>query len=33
MIFAEVSTALLKEVEILEITERNEGGFGHTGKV
>jgi len=32
MIFAEVGTALLKEVEILETTERNEGGFGHTGK-
>ena len=32
MVFAEVRTALLKEVEILETTERNEGGFGHTGK-
>ena len=32
LIFAEVSTSLLKEVEILGTTERNEGGFGHTGK-
>jgi dUTP pyrophosphatase len=32
LVFAPVNRAMLKEVEILETTERNEGGFGHTGK-
>ena len=31
MIFAKVEKAVLKEVEVLESTARNEGGFGHTG--
>ncbi len=31
MIFSKVEKAVLKEVEILEATARNEGGFGHTG--
>ena len=31
MIFARVEKAMLNEVEILESTTRNEGGFGHTG--
>ena len=32
MIFQKVEKALLTEVKDLVITERNEGGFGHTGK-
>jgi len=32
MIFQQVEKAEWQEVEILEVTERNEGGFGHTGK-
>ena len=32
MIFQKVERAILTEVKDLVITERNEGGFGHTGK-
>ena len=32
MIIQKVEKAVLKEVEQLEITARNAGGFGHTGK-
>ncbi len=32
MIIQKVERVVLKEVEKLEITERNAGGFGHTGK-
>ena len=32
LVFTEVRTVVLKEVQILVSTERNEGGFGHTGK-
>jgi len=32
MIIQKVEKAVLKEVEQLEITTRNAGGFGHTGK-
>ena len=31
LVFGKVENALLKEVEIIGETERNEGGFGHTG--
>jgi dUTP pyrophosphatase len=31
LVFGKVENALLKEVEIIGQTERNEGGFGHTG--
>ena len=31
MVFAGVEKAMLNEVEVLEATARNEGGFGHTG--
>ena len=32
MIFQKVERAIFKEVEELDITVRNQGGFGHTGK-
>ncbi len=32
MIFQKVEKAVLTEVKDLVVTERNEGGFGHTGK-
>jgi dUTP pyrophosphatase len=32
MVIQKVEKVTLKEVNKLEITERNEGGFGHTGK-
>jgi len=32
MVIQKVEKATLNEVNKLEITERNEGGFGHTGK-
>ena len=32
MIIQQVERGVLTEVELLEVTERNEGGFGHTGK-
>lgn len=32
LVFMQVGQAVLKEVDTLEITERNSGGFGHTGK-
>lgn len=32
MIIQQVDKAVWKEVEVLEITGRNAGGFGHTGK-
>ena len=32
MIIQKVEKGNLSEVEVLEVTERNEGGFGHTGK-
>ena len=32
MIIQQVERGILTEVELLEVTERNEGGFGHTGK-
>ena len=32
MIISKVDKGVWKEVESLEITERNAGGFGHTGK-
>lgn len=32
LIISRVEKGLWEEVESLEITERNEGGFGHTGK-
>ncbi len=32
MIIQRVETAIWKEVEELAVTERNAGGFGHTGK-
>ncbi len=32
MIIQQVVRGELKEVELLEVTTRNEGGFGHTGK-
>ena len=31
LVFGKVENALLKQVEIIGQTERNEGGFGHTG--
>jgi len=33
MIIQKVEKGILAEVEKLEITERNDGGFGHTGKL
>ncbi len=32
LVFLQVGHAILKEVEILGLTGRNSGGFGHTGK-
>jgi dUTP pyrophosphatase len=32
MIIQKVEKAMLKETEMISITARNEGGFGHTGK-
>ena len=32
MIIQKVERGVLKEVKELEVTERNDGGFGHTGK-
>ena len=32
MIIQQVEKGVLTEVKLLEVSERNEGGFGHTGK-
>jgi len=32
MVFQKVEKVILEKVEILEATERGDGGFGHTGK-